>query len=92
MPNSDNPYGEDAPMGRGKALFRLIADGFDGKQIGERYDVAPERAEELILLYVRRVLRGDVPRAPGAECQISEFDGWCFKHGCYHPQPAGSVS
>jgi hypothetical protein len=87
MPEIDNPYGVDAEMGRGRTLLNLIAEGFDGQQIGERYGVSPERAEELILIFVRRVLRGDAPPAPGAECSLSEFDGWCFKHGCHHPAP-----
>jgi hypothetical protein len=80
-----NLYGTDEEMNRGASLLRLIAEGYDGEQIRERYDITPERAEELIMLYARRVLRGDAPPAPGPECQVSEFNGWCFIHGCYHP-------
>lgn len=88
MTEVDNPYGVDTAMGRAALLFGLIAEGYDGNHIVEQYDITPERAEELIVLYVRRVLRGDAPAAPSADCLINGFNGWCMKHGCYHPAPA----
>lgn len=81
----ENPYGADADMDLGRILLALVGEGYDGVQIGERFDVSPERAEELIALYARRVLRGGSPPAPSAVCLVSGFDGWCMKHGCYHP-------
>jgi hypothetical protein len=85
MTTEDNPYGADAEMKRGAALLSLISEGYDGEQIEQRFHITAERAEELIVRYVRRVLRGDAPPAPSAQCLVGGYDGWCARHGCFHP-------
>ena len=85
MAEIDNPYGVDGEMERAHDLFQMLAEGFSGQQLSERFDLPLDRIEALVARYVERIVRGPAPGAPGPECLINGFNGWCVKHGCFHP-------
>lgn len=74
----------DKDLEKGQILFRMLAEGYSGEQILDRFAIAPDRIEDLVARYVQRIVRGDIPDAPTVECLINGFDGWCMKHGCFH--------
>lgn len=76
----------DPVMDLGRKVLGMLAEGYDGEQITQRFDITVERAEQVLHAYAGRVLHGTAPKAmPAAECgPPNTFDGWCFVHGVYH--------
>lgn len=87
MPNDRDLTHTDPTMDLGKRTLAMLAEGYDGEQIRTRLGCTAEQAESALHAYATRILRRAAPATqPSPECRIT-YDGWCFAHGVFHPEP-----
>lgn len=78
----------DEAIDIGHKVLGMLAEGYDGEQIGRALDVNAGWASYCLGAYAGRVLLGKVPPYPSPECGDGpSYDGWCYVHGVYHPEP-----